>query len=211
MRDVCAIVTERGAGCDGRCGVRWQHDPGKVGTGFPTRIMLKQSHRAKRAQRTAKSCGPGAATLALPAGACSRTTGARKAASPGRARISRKTIARGKPGCLGCTCQNRVHSFAFFRTRRCGRSRRPAFPAPSIRGGPTRLQSSGDNQAAGMKTNVSSSLRGAKRRSNPPVHLPRYGLLRFARNDVSGCLKSRIRKITVVPAKAGIHNHRRQW
>jgi hypothetical protein len=39
------------------------------------------------------------------------TTGARKAASPGRARISRKTIARGKPGCLGCTCQTRVHSF----------------------------------------------------------------------------------------------------
>src|SRR4029434_2183436 len=27
---------------------------------------------------------------------------------------SRKTIARGKPGCLGCTCQNRVHSFATF-------------------------------------------------------------------------------------------------
>src|SRR5689334_5093847 len=28
-----------------------------------------------------------------------------------RARISRKTIARGKPGCLGCTCQTRVRSF----------------------------------------------------------------------------------------------------
>jgi hypothetical protein len=39
-------------------------------------------------------------------------TGARKAASPGRVRISRKTIARGKPGCLGCTCQTRVLSFA---------------------------------------------------------------------------------------------------
>jgi len=67
-------------------------------------------HRTKTPQRTAKSCGPGAATLALPAGACSRTTGARKAASPGRARISRKAIARGKPGCLGCTCSStRVH------------------------------------------------------------------------------------------------------
>jgi hypothetical protein len=43
-------------------------------------------------------------------------TGARKAASPGRARISRKTIARGKPGCLGCTCslKTRVLSFATF-------------------------------------------------------------------------------------------------
>src|SRR5690348_8285227 len=39
------------------------------------------------------------------------TTGARKAASPGRARISRQTIARGRPGCLGCTCLIRVRSF----------------------------------------------------------------------------------------------------
>src|SRR5256885_16519299 len=46
-----AIVTERGAGCDGRCGVRCLH-------------------RAKRPQRTAKSCGPGAATLASIRPAC---------------------------------------------------------------------------------------------------------------------------------------------
>jgi hypothetical protein len=51
---------------------------------------------------------------ATSAGAFLAATGTRKAASPGRARISRKTIARGKPGCLGCTCQNRVHSFATF-------------------------------------------------------------------------------------------------
>jgi hypothetical protein len=96
-------------------------------------------HRTRRPQRTAKSCGPGAATLALRRREVSRRQrGARKAASPGRARISRKTIARGKSGCLGCTCQNRVQSFAFFRTRRCGRSQRPAFPAPSSRRGPTR-------------------------------------------------------------------------
>ncbi len=42
----CASSRNVGAGCDGRCGVRCLH-------------------RAKRAQRTAKSCGPGAATLAL--------------------------------------------------------------------------------------------------------------------------------------------------
>src|SRR5436305_245503 len=45
------------------------------------------------------------------AGKSRQATGARKAASPGRARISRKAIARGKPGCLGCTCQTRVLSF----------------------------------------------------------------------------------------------------
>ena len=71
-------------------------------------VSAVRAVRTRTRRRTAKSCGPGAATLALrrrkPA------TGARKAASPGRARISRKTIARGKPGCFGCTCQIRVHS-----------------------------------------------------------------------------------------------------
>ena len=119
------------------------------------------------AQRTAKSCGPGAATLALPAGACSRKTGARKAASPGRARISRKTIARGKPGCLGCTCQNRVHSFASFRTRRCGRSRRPAFPAPSVERGTTRLHNSGGKPAARSRDHVFIVIPGSRLRRAP--------------------------------------------
>src|SRR4029434_7579078 len=49
---------------------------------------------------------------ATSAGVVLPATGARKAAAPGRARISRKAIARGKPGCLGCTFQNRVLSFA---------------------------------------------------------------------------------------------------
>ena len=52
--------------------------------------------------------------------------------SPGRARISRKAIARGRPGCLGCTCQTRVLSLSTHCTRRCGRSQRSAFPAPSV-------------------------------------------------------------------------------
>ena len=118
-----------GAGCDGRGDLRCNGLISKE-------IKIRTPDDGK--PRTAKSCGPGAATLALPAGACSRTTGARKAASPGRARISRKTIARGRPGCLGCTCQNRVHSFSSFSTRRCGRSQRPAFPAPSLRRGSER-------------------------------------------------------------------------
>ena len=62
-------------------------------------------------RRTAKSCGPGAATLAsIPAGLCWRGNGGKKGRSPGRVRISRKAIARGRPGCLGCTCQTRVRS-----------------------------------------------------------------------------------------------------
>src|SRR5689334_11264258 len=39
---------------------------------------------------------------------CGLGNGDNKGRSPGRARISRKAIARGKPGCLGCTCQSRV-------------------------------------------------------------------------------------------------------
>src|SRR5215510_16556574 len=72
------------------------------------------------------------------------TTVARKAAHRGAHEISRKTIARGKLGCLGCTCgSTRVLSLRYFRTRDCGRSRRPAFPAPSVRERDMNLQNPG--------------------------------------------------------------------
>src|ERR1700752_3967328 len=71
-------------------------------------------HRTKRPQRTAKSCGPDAATLASSWREYRADDGGKRGRSPGRARISRKAIARGKPGCLGCTCQTRVLSFATF-------------------------------------------------------------------------------------------------
>ena len=95
MRDVRAIVTERGAGCDGRL------------------LRQRGANRADETrQRTAKSCGPGAATLAsIRAAPWQRGNGDNKGRSPGRSRISRKTIARGRPGCPGCTCQIRVRSF----------------------------------------------------------------------------------------------------
>ena len=86
------VTLSLGAGCDGRHG-RQVVDP------------LDQFTWAKRPWRTAKSCGPGAATVAsIPAGPCWRGNGDKNRRSPGRARISRKAIARGKPGCPGCTC-----------------------------------------------------------------------------------------------------------
>jgi hypothetical protein len=91
-----------------------------------------------------------------------RTTGARKAASPGRARISRKTIARGRPGCLGCTCQTRVHAFASFAHGNAGApstrlSLRPLFGEGQRNCG-TRVKTSRGNESACL----SASLRGAK-------------------------------------------------
>ena len=102
--------------------------------------------------RTAKSCGPGAATVAsIRAGPCWRGNGDKKRRSPGRARISRKAIAWGKPGCLGCTCLIRVRCFHFC-TRCCGRSQRPAFPAPSVREEGQRDTKPGRKPAAGIRT-----------------------------------------------------------
>jgi hypothetical protein len=106
------------------------------------------ARRTKSLRRTAKSCGPGAATVAsILSGLCWGGNGDNKRRSPGRARISCKAIARGKPGCLGCTCQNPC-AFSFYHcTRCCGRSRRPAFPAP--------LSSRGANEIAELGQIVS--------------------------------------------------------
>src|SRR5437899_441954 len=57
--------------------------------------------RTKRQLWTAKSCGPGAATLASIRPACAgAATVTKKAAHRGEHEGNRKTIARGKPGCL---------------------------------------------------------------------------------------------------------------
>jgi hypothetical protein len=91
---------------------------------------------ARRAMpmRTAKSCGPGAPTLAPSRVVTSRAmTGARKPGSPGRSRISVKTIAQGMPGdpaepvvTAACVfCLQAGHGGGLL----------PAFPAPSHLGG----------------------------------------------------------------------------
>src|SRR5262245_30631710 len=96
MRDVSRSSRHVGAGGDGRCGVRCSA-PDETLTAYGEVVWSWRRD-------------PGA----TPVGNFPPATGARKAASPGRAGISRKTIARGKPGCLGCTCLTRVLSFATF-------------------------------------------------------------------------------------------------
>src|SRR5215470_5193577 len=73
-------------------------------------------------------------------------TGARKAASPGRARISRKTIARGRPGCPGCTCQIRVRSYYFLHTVLRAQSA-PGFPCALSSERGNEMQNSGEKPA----------------------------------------------------------------
>jgi len=118
MRDVRAIVTERGAGCDGRL-LR------QAGLFLPDENAAAYGEVVWSWRRDpgVKPAGDPPATVA------------RKAAHRGEHEVSRKTIARGKPGCLGCTCSlTRVLFCSTLRTRDCGRSRRPAFPAPSLQG-----------------------------------------------------------------------------
>src|SRR5262245_2548589 len=75
------------------------------------------------------------------------TTGARKAASPGRARISRKTIARGKPGCLGCTCSlTRVLFGSTLAHGTAGASSARLSLRPLSERGTTKLHNPGENE-----------------------------------------------------------------
>src|SRR5580704_7521782 len=74
-RGVRPIVTEREAGCDGRC---WYADDV-----CPT--------------RTVKPCGPVPPMQGTTPGSRARGDGGNKAGSPGRSRSSRKTIAQGVP------------------------------------------------------------------------------------------------------------------
>src|SRR5450432_1077989 len=75
-----AVVTDVGSG------MRW------------TRQRQAPSWRRRmKLQRTAKSCGPGAPTLALSSWTRTTGDGGNKARSPGRSRISRNTIVQGMP------------------------------------------------------------------------------------------------------------------
>ena len=98
--------------------------------------------------------------------------------------VSRKAIAQGRPGCSRCTCML-VCAFVMRKLHTGPRVQRaPGLPcALSIRRGQKTTQNSGAMLPRERET-ISTSLRA--QRSNPPLRLPRYGLLRCARNDVDG-------------------------
>src|SRR6476620_11260881 len=89
--------------------------------------------RRTRRTRTAKSCGSGAAVLALSPREAKLLWGGggKRAVLRGEHEVSRKAIAQGRPECSRCP----VCSCAVFvcanRTRDRGCSKHPVFPAPS--------------------------------------------------------------------------------
>ena len=108
QRDV-RVVTDVG------CGMRW---------------TLWRRVDERRLKRTAKSCGPGVPTLVLScAKQVSRGDGGKRARSPGRARISRKTIAQGRPDDPPVPV---VLPRAFLLHADHGCGGHPVFPAPSV-------------------------------------------------------------------------------
>src|SRR5262249_13571380 len=103
-----------------------------------------------RRWRTAKSCGPGAATVAsiLPARAGTATV----TTTPltGESTYKPSNLRAGKAGMSRLYLSNPCALSCYHCTRCCGRSRRPAFPAPSSQEGADNLQNPGRDRAAGI-------------------------------------------------------------
>jgi hypothetical protein len=74
--------------------------------------------------------------------------------SPGRPRISRKTIAQGRPGVLRWTCMLVCAPFCAHCTRDRGCSAHPAFPAPSVLEEGENLRKTRASRAARMRTHT---------------------------------------------------------
>jgi hypothetical protein len=91
--------------------------------------------RRARRTRTAKSCGSGAAVLALSPGEAKLLAGdgGKRAVLRGEHEVSRKAIAQGRPECFPLPCMLVCSFVCANRTRDRGCSKHPVFPAPSDR------------------------------------------------------------------------------
>jgi len=93
--------------------------------------------RRTRRTRTAKSCGSGAAVLALSSRKQAfANDGGKRAVLREEHEVSRKAIAQGRPECSRCPVCSCALLFCANRTRDRGCSKHPVFPAPSISRGP---------------------------------------------------------------------------
>ena len=124
----------------------------------------------------------GCASIRLDRARCSADDGGKRAVLRGEHEVSRKAIAQGRPECIRLYLYARVRAFY---QRNCTRDRgcsvHPVFPAPSDFGEGRQKFKARAQPAARRRRHVNPSLRA--QRSNPPLCLRRYGLLRCARND----------------------------
>ena len=127
-----------GAGCDGRCGVRRVRSPGETSAAYGKVVW---SWRRDRGVYPAR----------LVAGSATVT---KNAAHRGEHEVNRQTIARGKPGCLGCTCLIRVRFLSTIAHGAAGAVSARLSLRPLFRRGTRKSQNPGENHAAGTRTLV---------------------------------------------------------
>src|SRR5258705_6090441 len=101
--------------------------------------------------RTAKSCGSDAPMLASSLREEVQMTVSNKPGHRGEREVSRKTIVRGMPGLLRCTCGDYTRVLTTHCTRGCGCIGHPAFPAPSVFRAKRFCKTSGDQRRGNAK------------------------------------------------------------
>ena len=130
-----------------------------------------------------------------PAGCSGLTTVTINAAHRGEHEVNRKTIARGKPGCLGCTCGGLAGAACSLLPPRLRAQSAPGFPCALFsRRGTTRLQSSGENAPRDAEGCPLTSSFRAKRSDEPVVTISK----RLRRHGFSGALPTRAPGMTGV-------------
>ena len=126
-------------------------------------------------KRTAKSCGPDVAVLALSPWRGELLAGdAAKSRSPGRAEVSRKAIAQGRPGVPRCTCMLVCASLCAIAHETAGAACTRSSLRPLIREGKTKMQTSGDRAARSRSyIHLSSPAMAGNQYAEPSVIEPR--------------------------------------
>src|SRR5258706_7925095 len=137
--------------------------------------------------RTAKSCGSDAPMLASSLANFRGTTVSKKPGHRGEREVSRKTIARGMPGDFRCTCGDYARVLHLISHARLRAHRAPGIPCALCLSRDIVLQSSGASRRGNAYAYLDlTSLRGAKRRSNPFLLRGNMDCFAYARNDGLG-------------------------
>src|ERR1700716_4308456 len=180
------IVTDAGRGAVDAAAFCARWIAGRVGE---RPVSDYQASGREMLQRTAKSCGPDAPTLASSLRSCVGPTGLRQnisvgdggkqARSPGRARRKPlKPLRAGTSGDSGVLVVTRVRSTTTKCTRGRGCNGHPAFPTPSMGG--RFSKASGASRREDERVCLVVIASAAKQSM---LSLWQDGLLRFARND----------------------------